>query len=68
LALALALGLPDDLPRHEEMVTAAFAVVAFSIFVQGLTMTPLLRILGQLDSAAIASTEDDSRMQSRWPS
>jgi CPA1 family monovalent cation:H+ antiporter len=48
LALALALGLPDALPHRDEIVTVAFAVVAFSIFVQGLTMTPLLRKLGQL--------------------
>ena len=45
-ALALALDLPDDRPRQHEMLTAAFAVVAFSISAQGLTMTPLLRILG----------------------
>jgi Na+:H+ antiporter len=48
LALALALGLPEQLPHHDDIVTVAFAVVAFSIFAQGLTMTPLLRRLGQL--------------------
>jgi len=42
LALALALGLPAEMPAREEIITAAFAVVAFSIFVQGLTMTPLI--------------------------
>jgi CPA1 family monovalent cation:H+ antiporter len=46
LALALALALPPDLPRHDDIVTITFAVVAFSIFVQGLTITPLLRRLG----------------------
>jgi CPA1 family monovalent cation:H+ antiporter len=45
LALALALSLPQDLPRHGDIVTITFAVVAFSIFVQGLTVTPLLRLL-----------------------
>lgn len=45
LALALALALPPDLPRHDDIVTITFAVVAFSIFVQGLTITPLLRRL-----------------------
>lgn len=50
LALALALGLPIDMPAREEIITAAFAVVAFSIFVQGLTMTPLMRRLGELPS------------------
>ena len=45
LALALALGLPEELQYREQIITAAFGVVAFSIFVQGLTMTPLLRRL-----------------------
>jgi len=48
LALALALGLPPAMPQRDAIVTLAFAVVAFSIFVQGLTMTPLLRQLGAL--------------------
>jgi CPA1 family monovalent cation:H+ antiporter len=48
LALALALGLPKDLPRGEEILTACFAVVAFSIFVEGLTMRPFLRRMGEL--------------------
>ena len=48
LALALALGLPQELPHREELVASALAVVAFSIFVQGLTMSPLLRRLKQI--------------------
>lgn len=50
LALALALGLPDKLPRREEIITVSFAVVAFSVFVQGLTVVPLLRRWGELPS------------------
>jgi CPA1 family monovalent cation:H+ antiporter len=49
LALALALALPDDLPRHDLIITLTFAVVAFSIFAQGLTITPLMKGLGLLD-------------------
>ncbi len=45
LALALALALPDSLPRRDELVAVAFAVVAFSIFVQGMTMPWLIRRL-----------------------
>jgi len=45
LALALVLSLPASLPLRDEIVIAAFAVVAFSVLVQGLTMTPLLRRL-----------------------
>ena len=48
LALALALGLPQGLAHREELVASALAVVAFSIIVQGLTMPPVLRRLGQL--------------------
>ena len=46
LALALALALPPSLPGRHEIVAAAFGVVAFSVVVQGLTMPPLLRLLG----------------------
>jgi CPA1 family monovalent cation:H+ antiporter len=49
LALALALGLPPGLAMREEIVAVCFAVVVFSIFVQGLSMTPLLRRLGEID-------------------
>jgi CPA1 family monovalent cation:H+ antiporter len=49
LALALALALPMELPRHDDIVTITFAVVAFSIFVQGLTISPLLRVLGLVE-------------------
>jgi CPA1 family monovalent cation:H+ antiporter len=48
LALALALGLPQELPYREEIITTAFVIVAFSIFAQGLTMVPLLRRLGEV--------------------
>jgi CPA1 family monovalent cation:H+ antiporter len=46
LALALALALPANVPERSEIITVAFAVVAFSLFVQGLTMAPLMRRLG----------------------
>jgi len=47
LALALALGLPAQVPAREQIITVSFAVVAVSIFVQGLTMKPLLVRLGE---------------------
>jgi CPA1 family monovalent cation:H+ antiporter len=56
LALALALGLPAEIPHREQIVTAAFGVVAFSIFVQGLTMTPLLHWLKEFPNR---STDED---------
>ncbi|MEA5097880.1 MAG: sodium:proton antiporter [Burkholderiaceae bacterium] len=48
LALALALGLPDSIPFRDEIVTLSFAVVAFSIVVQGMTIKPLMGWLGEL--------------------
>jgi len=46
LALALALALPPSLPFRIEIVIATFGVVAFSVVVQGATMSPFLKILG----------------------
>lgn len=48
VALALALGLPAELQRREEIITISFAVVAFSVFVQGLTVAPFLRRMGEI--------------------
>jgi CPA1 family monovalent cation:H+ antiporter len=48
LALALALGLPPDLSERDAIITVAFGVVAYSIFVQGLTIIPLLRKLKEI--------------------
>jgi CPA1 family monovalent cation:H+ antiporter len=53
LALALALSIPDSLSYKQEIVLVTFGVVAFSVFVQGLTMTPLLRNLGQLPTSGV---------------
>src|SRR3569623_19125 len=46
LALGLALALPASIPERDEIIVVAFAVVAFSIFVQGLTMPWLIARLG----------------------
>jgi CPA1 family monovalent cation:H+ antiporter len=48
VALALALGLPPEIPHREQIVTISFAVVAFSVFGQGLTMAPFLRRVGEI--------------------
>ena len=48
LSLALALGLPLDIPHRSEIITVTFGVVAFSVFVQGLTMKPMLKTLGEI--------------------
>jgi CPA1 family monovalent cation:H+ antiporter len=46
VSMALALSLNPGLPHREEILTMTFGVVAFSIIVQGLTVKPLLRLLG----------------------
>lgn len=48
LALALALGLPTETPLRESIIAVSFAVVAFSVFVQGVSVAPLLRRIGEL--------------------
>ena len=48
LALALALGLPNDMVYRSQIITVTFVVVGFSILVQGITITPLLRHFGIL--------------------
>jgi CPA1 family monovalent cation:H+ antiporter len=48
LALALALGLPSDVPHRQAVISVCFMVVFFSIFEQGLSMTPLLRRMGEM--------------------
>jgi monovalent cation:H+ antiporter, CPA1 family len=48
LALALALALPTKLALRGDIIITTFAVVAFSVLVQGLSMKLLLRRLGLL--------------------
>ncbi len=55
LALALALSLPADLPRREDILIVAFAVVAFSVIVQGLTARFALGWLGLASKQAAAA-------------
>ncbi len=52
LALALALALPAELPRRDDILISAFAVVAFSVIVQGLTAPFALRGLGLVPTKA----------------
>jgi CPA1 family monovalent cation:H+ antiporter len=43
LGLALVLSIPENYPWRQPIVVVTFAVVAFSIIIQGLTCRPLLR-------------------------
>ncbi|MBX3120469.1 MAG: sodium:proton antiporter [Fimbriimonadaceae bacterium] len=57
LALALALGLPADLPNRTEIITVAFGVVAFSVIVQGVSMPWLLNKLGLIQKPGTREPE-----------
>jgi Na+:H+ antiporter len=46
LSLALALGLPTGFPFRGQILAMTFGVVAFTIVVQGMSIRPLLRLLG----------------------
>ncbi len=50
LSMVLALSLPDSLAYKEVVVTMVFGVVILSIFIQGLTIAPLARILNIIGS------------------
>ncbi len=52
LALALALTVPVSVPERGAIILCAFVVVAFSVFVQGLTMPWLVERLGLTRSRA----------------
>jgi Na+:H+ antiporter len=46
LSLALVLSLGREFPHREQILAMTFGVVAFTLIVQGLTIKPLLRMLG----------------------
>jgi CPA1 family monovalent cation:H+ antiporter len=58
LALALALSLDSSFPDRGRVLDLTFGVVVFSILVQGLTIKPLLKVLGLSNGAH--STENRS--------
>ncbi len=63
LALALALSLDSRFPERSRVLDLTFGVVVFSILVQGLTIKPLLKILGL--SNGPVSTETSSQKEER---
>jgi CPA1 family monovalent cation:H+ antiporter len=59
LSLALVLSIPHDFPYRDQLLTMTFGVVAFTIVVQGITMKPLIRLLG------IAKNNEDDYSRAR---
>jgi CPA1 family monovalent cation:H+ antiporter len=52
ISVALALGIPKDVPHREVFLVMTYVVVIFSISVQGLTLGPLVRKLGRTGETA----------------
>ena len=46
VTLATAFALPSDFPQRDIVVLAAFAVVFATLVIQGLTLSPLIKLLG----------------------
>lgn len=46
LCMALALSLPLDFPQREAVIVLTFGVVLFTLLVKGLTIEPLVKVLG----------------------
>jgi len=59
ISVALALSLPDDTSFKAAILTATYAVVVFSIIVQGLTMKPLVARVINAAAAEDTGLDDD---------
>jgi monovalent cation:H+ antiporter, CPA1 family len=51
LSMALVLSLPEDFPSRSLLVSMVFAVVLFTVVVQGVLLEPLLRAMGLIEQA-----------------
>lgn len=51
LCMAMALSLPSSFPAREQLIVMAFGVAAFTLFVQGLSVEPLVRLLNVANKA-----------------
>lgn len=56
LSMALAMGLSLQFPHRDTLVAMTFSVVLFSLLVQGLTITPLLKRLGLQTTRTVLKT------------
>ena len=59
LSLALVLSIGNNFPYRDQLLNLTFGVVAFTIVVQGITLKPLIRMLG------IGQSSDDDYSRSR---
>ena len=60
-SIAMALGMALTLPEREELLLLTFGVVLLSVFVQGMTVKPLMRLLNIVQRSA-PLTEYETRL------
>ncbi len=56
VALAAALSLPQDFPHRAQLLAMTYGAVLFTLLVQGLTITPMVRRLGLLQPSQSSSS------------
>jgi monovalent cation/hydrogen antiporter len=61
VTLAAALALPARFPRRDLIVFASFSVVLTTLVLQGLTLRPLLRVLGVRDDDPVGQEAETAR-------
>jgi CPA1 family monovalent cation:H+ antiporter len=61
LSMVLALSLPESFAHRSLLITMTFGVVVLSILIQGVTMSPLLRLLGIVDKGEHRAAYDRAR-------
>jgi Na+/H+ antiporter len=63
VTLAAALALPTGFPRRDLIIFASFSVVLATLVLQGLTLKPLLRVLGVHDDDPVGRETETARAQ-----
>jgi CPA1 family monovalent cation:H+ antiporter len=58
VSLAAALALPADFPSRDEILFLTFAVIFATLVLQGLTLAPLIRMLGVVDDGTDEEREE----------
>jgi CPA1 family monovalent cation:H+ antiporter len=58
VSLAAALALPDNFPQRDLVVFITFAVIFATLVLQGLTLAPLIRVLGVTDDGSLEEREE----------
>lgn len=61
LVMALALSLPLDFPNREAVINMTFGVVLFTLLIPGLTMEPLVRFMGMIESDRSLAEYEEGR-------